>query len=73
MEIGPGRALSGFVKKTAKEIKCYPVETAQELEAAIAAIRREVGSAPRAALIALTQCCVAWLAAFVLYQLVLIL
>ena len=41
--------------------------------AAIAAIRREVGSAPRAALIALTQCCVAWLAAFVLYQLVLIL
>ena len=41
--------------------------------AAIAAIRREVGSAPRAALIALTQCCVAWLAAFVLYQLVLLL
>ena len=39
MEIGPGRALSGFVRKTAKEIKCYPVETAQELEAAIAALK----------------------------------
>ena len=40
-EIGPGRALSGFVKKTAKEIKCYPVETAQELQAAIAALKGE--------------------------------
>lgn len=39
VEIGPGRALSGFVRKTAKEIKCYPVETAQELEAAIAALK----------------------------------
>ncbi len=41
VEIGPGRALSGFVKKTAKEIKCYPVETAQELESAIAALKGE--------------------------------
>ena len=41
VEIGPSRALSGFVKKTAKEIKCYPVETAQELEAAIAALKGE--------------------------------
>ena len=41
VEIGPGRALSGFVKKTAKDIKCYPVETAQELEAAIAALKGE--------------------------------
>ena len=32
--------------------------------AAIAAIRREVGSAARAAAISLSQCCVAWLAAF---------
>ena len=39
VEIGPGRALSGFVRKTAKAIKCYPVETAQELEAAIAALK----------------------------------
>ena len=41
VEIGPGRALSGFVKKTAKEIMCYPVETAQELQAAIAALKGE--------------------------------
>ena len=41
VEIGPGRTLSGFVKKTAKGIKCYPVETAQELQAAIAALRGE--------------------------------
>ena len=39
VEIGPGRALSGFVRKTEKEIKCYPVETAQELEAALAALK----------------------------------
>ena len=41
VEIGPGRTLSGFVKKTVKGIKCYPVETAQELQAAIAALRGE--------------------------------
>ena len=39
VEIGPGRTLSGFVRKTAKQIKCYPVETAEELEAAIAALK----------------------------------
>lgn len=38
VEIGPGRTLSGFVKKTVKGIKCYPVETAEELQAAIAAL-----------------------------------
>ena len=37
--------------------------------AAIAAIRREVGSAVRAAVIALSQCCVAYLAAFVVFSL----
>lgn len=37
--------------------------------AAIAAIRREVGSAVRAALIALSQCCVAYLAAFAVFSL----
>ena len=37
--------------------------------AAIAAIRREVGSAWRAAAICLSQCCVAWLCAFVVYGL----
>ena len=41
VEIGPGRTLSGFVKKTVKGIKCYPVETAEELQAAIAALRGE--------------------------------
>ena len=38
--------------------------------AAIAAIRREVGSAWRAAVICLSQCCVAWLCAFVVYGLI---
>ena len=38
--------------------------------AAIAAIRREVGSAWRAAAICLSQCCVAWLCAFVVYGLI---
>ncbi|MGM9557338.1 MAG: ferrous iron transport protein B [Oscillospiraceae bacterium] len=36
--------------------------------AAIAAIRREVGSGLRAATIALTQCCVAWLVSFVVFS-----
>ena len=35
--------------------------------AAIAAIRREVGSPVRAGIIALSQCCVAWLAAFAVF------
>ena len=38
--------------------------------AAIAAIRREVCSAWRAAAICLSQCCVAWLCAFVVYGLI---
>lgn len=41
VEIGPGKALSGFVKKTAKAMKCYGVETAVELEAAVAALKGE--------------------------------
>ncbi|MBQ7784774.1 MAG: ACP S-malonyltransferase [Clostridia bacterium] len=40
IEIGPGRALSGFVAKTAgSAITCYAVEDCQSLEAAIAAIK----------------------------------
>ena len=39
VEIGPGKALSAFVKKTAKGIKTIPVETAEELEAAVAALK----------------------------------
>ena len=41
VEIGPGKALSGFVHKTVKEIKTYPVETVKDLEAAIAALKGE--------------------------------
>ena len=32
VEIGPGKALSGFVKKTVPELSVYAVETAAELE-----------------------------------------
>ena len=41
VEIGPGKALSGFVKKTTKDIKCYPVETVEDLEAVISALKGE--------------------------------
>lgn len=40
IEIGPGKALSGFVKKTVGDaIRCLPVETAEQLQAAIAALK----------------------------------
>ena len=39
LEIGPGRVLSGFVKKTAPSIRTLAVETADELEAAVAALK----------------------------------
>ena len=40
IEIGPGRALSGFVQKTAgNAISCYAVEDQASLEAAIAAVK----------------------------------
>ena len=32
IEIGPGKVLSGFVRKTAKEISCTPVETVEDLQ-----------------------------------------
>ena len=32
VEIGPGKALSGFVKKTVPELPVYAVETAAELK-----------------------------------------
>ena len=32
IEIGPGKVLSGLVRKTAKEISCTPVETVADLE-----------------------------------------
>ena len=39
VEIGPGRALSGFIKKTSKSIHCLPVETVEELEAVVAMLK----------------------------------
>ena len=39
IEIGPGRALSGFVAKTAgNAISCYAIEDAASLEAAVSAV-----------------------------------
>ncbi len=32
LEIGPGRVLSGFVKKTVPDLPCFAVETAEDLE-----------------------------------------
>ena len=39
IEIGPGKALSSFVKKTARHIKTYSIETAEDLEAVTAALK----------------------------------
>lgn len=36
IEVGPGKVLSGLVRKTAKELACTPVETADDLTALIA-------------------------------------
>ena len=39
VEIGPGKALSGFVRKTAPEIKTYAAETCADLEALSQALK----------------------------------
>ena len=39
VEIGPGRALTGFVRKTAPDITCYSAEDVPSLEAAIEALK----------------------------------
>ena len=39
VEIGPGKALSGFVKKTAPAIKTYTVETCADVDALSAALK----------------------------------
>ena len=39
VEIGPGKALSGFVKKTAPSIKTYAVETCADVDALSAALK----------------------------------
>ena len=41
VEIGPGKALSGFVKKTLPGMPCASVETPEQLDAALAAWRDE--------------------------------
>ena len=42
IEIGPGHALSGFVKKTlGTSVRCIPVETAAEFDAAVAELTKE--------------------------------
>ena len=41
VEIGPGKALSGFVRKTAPEIKTYAVETCADIEALAVALKGE--------------------------------
>ena len=41
VEIGPGKVLSGFVKKTTKAIKTYAVEDAESLRAVIDALKGE--------------------------------
>ena len=39
VEIGPGKTLSGFVRKTVKEITTYSIDTAEDLEQTIAALK----------------------------------
>ena len=41
LEVGPGSALSGFVKKTLTGVPCASVETPEQLDAALAAWRDE--------------------------------
>lgn len=41
VEVGPSKALSGFVKKTAPHIRTIPVETAQQLEDAVTLLKKE--------------------------------
>lgn len=41
VEVGPGKALTGFVRKTCPELNCYPVETPAQLEAFLKAWRGE--------------------------------
>ena len=41
VEIGPGKALSAFVKKTEKAIKTYAVETVEDIEKLCEALKGE--------------------------------
>ena len=70
--LGGAAAASLFTTRTALSFLVFTL-LYTPCVAAIAAIRREVGSGLRAGLIALSQCCVAWLAAFAVYHLALLL
>jgi [acyl-carrier-protein] S-malonyltransferase len=39
VEIGPGKALTGFVRKTAPEMTCYSAEDAASLQATMEALK----------------------------------
>jgi len=41
VEIGPGKALSGFFKKTAPEIKTYHIDTAADFRSVVSALKGE--------------------------------
>ena len=41
IEIGPGKALSGFVRKTCKSIKIYSIETVEDLDKVTEALKEE--------------------------------
>ena len=41
LEIGPGRTLSGFVRKTAEGIRCISVENCESLEKAVEILKEE--------------------------------
>ena len=41
LEVGPGSALSGFVKKTLPGVPCVAVETPEQLDAALNAWKEE--------------------------------
>lgn len=41
LEVGPGKSLSGFVKKTLSGVECAAVETPEELDAVLDAWKKE--------------------------------
>ena len=41
LEVGPGKALSGFVKKTLPGVECAAVETPEELDTVLDAWKKE--------------------------------
>ena len=41
LEVGPGKALSGFLKKTLPGVACAAVETPEELDAVLDAWKKE--------------------------------